>query len=90
MDDFRLRSCYGNEVSLSDYADSNAVAIVYLGTECPLAKLYGNRLTELQQKYAEKGVQVTYLAHGVPVGGELDHLDDGTLAAALRARRTSE
>jgi recombination protein RecR len=39
---------------------------------------------------AEKGVQVTYLAHGVPVGGELDHLDDGTLAAALRARRTSE
>ena len=58
VDDFRLRSCYGNEVSLSDYADSNAVAIVYLGTECPLAKLYGNRLTELQQKYAEKGVQV--------------------------------
>ena len=39
---------------------------------------------------AGKGVQITYLAHGVPVGGELDHLDDGTLAAALRARRTSE
>lgn len=34
-----------------------------------------------------KGVDVTRLAHGVPVGGELDHLDDGTLAAALRARR---
>ena len=33
------------------------------------------------------GVAVTRLAHGVPVGGELDHLDDGTLAAALRARR---
>jgi recombination protein RecR len=32
-------------------------------------------------------VSVTRLAHGVPVGGELDHLDDGTLAAALRARR---
>jgi recombination protein RecR len=30
---------------------------------------------------------VTRLAHGVPVGGELDHLDDGTLTAALRARR---
>ena len=27
------------------------------------------------------------LAHGVPVGGELDYLDDGTLTAALRARR---
>ncbi len=32
-------------------------------------------------------VEITRLAHGVPVGGELDHLDDGTLAAALRARR---
>jgi recombination protein RecR len=32
-------------------------------------------------------VAVTRLAHGVPVGGELDYLDDGTLAAALKARR---
>ncbi|MEP1143110.1 MAG: recombination mediator RecR [Henriciella sp.] len=32
-------------------------------------------------------VEVTRLAHGVPVGGELDHLDDGTLATALRSRR---
>jgi recombination protein RecR len=33
------------------------------------------------------GVFVTRLAHGVPVGGELDYLDDGTLSAALKARR---
>jgi recombination protein RecR len=32
-------------------------------------------------------VRVTQLAHGLPVGGELDYLDDGTLAQALRARR---
>lgn len=32
-------------------------------------------------------VQVSRLAHGVPVGGELDYLDDGTLGAALKARR---
>ena len=31
--------------------------------------------------------EVTELAHGVPVGGELDYLDDGTLSAALRDRR---
>ncbi|MEO0542199.1 MAG: recombination mediator RecR [Pseudomonadota bacterium] len=31
-------------------------------------------------------VKVTRLAHGVPVGGELDYLDDGTLSAALRSR----
>lgn len=34
------------------------------------------------------GVAVTKLAHGLPVGGELDYLDDGTLTAALQARRT--
>jgi len=34
-----------------------------------------------------KGMKVTRLAHGVPVGGELDYLDEGTLAQALRARR---
>ncbi|MBN8830765.1 MAG: recombination protein RecR [Sphingomonadales bacterium] len=32
-------------------------------------------------------VRLTQLAHGVPVGGELDYLDEGTLAQALRARR---
>lgn len=35
----------------------------------------------------EHGVKVSGLAHGVPVGGELDYLDDGTLSAALRDRR---
>ena len=34
----------------------------------------------------EANVKVTRLAHGVPVGGELDYLDEGTLAAALRSR----
>ena len=32
-------------------------------------------------------VAITRLAHGVPVGGELDYLDDGTITAALKARR---
>jgi recombination protein RecR len=36
---------------------------------------------------APSGVQVTTLAQGVPMGGELDYLDEGTIAAALRARR---
>jgi recombination protein RecR len=33
-------------------------------------------------------VKVTSLAQGVPIGGELDYLDDGTIAAALKARRS--
>jgi recombination protein RecR len=34
------------------------------------------------------GVSVTSLAQGVPIGGELDYLDDGTISAALRARKS--
>ncbi|RJL19209.1 recombination mediator RecR [Paracoccus siganidrum] len=33
------------------------------------------------------GIAITGLAQGVPIGGELDYLDDGTISAALRARR---
>ncbi|MEO0943311.1 MAG: recombination mediator RecR [Pseudomonadota bacterium] len=36
----------------------------------------------------EHRVKVTSLAQGVPIGGELDYLDDGTISAALRARKT--
>lgn len=38
-------------------------------------------------RLAGTGVAVSRLGHGVPVGGELDYLDDGTLMAALKARR---
>lgn len=41
----------------------------------------------LSERLAALNVQVTSLARGVPVGGELDWLDDGTIATALRARR---
>lgn len=39
------------------------------------------------EELAPTGVRVTSLAQGVPIGGELDYLDDGTISAALRARR---
>jgi recombination protein RecR len=41
----------------------------------------------LAERLAGSGVEVTSLARGVPVGGELDWLDDGTIVQALRARR---
>jgi recombination protein RecR len=40
-------------------------------------------------RLSDTGAAITYLAHGVPMGGELDYLDDGTLTAALRARRAT-
>jgi recombination protein RecR len=41
----------------------------------------------LAERLGPTGVQITMLARGVPVGGELDWLDDGTIAQALKARR---
>ena len=42
----------------------------------------------LVERLEGTGAAVSRLAHGVPVGGELDYLDDGTLSAALAARRS--
>lgn len=41
----------------------------------------------IAERLEEFSVRITQLAHGLPVGGELDYLDEGTLAQALRARR---
>ena len=41
----------------------------------------------LREQLAQSGITVSVLQQGVPVGGELDYLDEGTLAAAVRARR---
>jgi recombination protein RecR len=52
------------------------------------ATVYGQTTAHyLVERLAVAGVSVTSLARGVPVGGELDWLDDGTIAQAMRARR---
>ncbi len=40
----------------------------------------------ITDRLAGTGIKITRLAHGVPVGGELDYLDEGTLSQALKAR----
>lgn len=41
----------------------------------------------ITERLKERGLHTSRLAHGVPVGGELDYLDEGTLTQAMRARR---
>ena len=41
----------------------------------------------ITERLKERGLATSRLAHGVPVGGELDYLDEGTLTQAIRARR---
>jgi peroxiredoxin len=55
---FTLHDFYGKSRSLNDYKDKRVVVLAFLGTECPLARLYGDRLARLQQDYAAKGVQL--------------------------------
>lgn len=67
-------------------AQSEAVKEVILATP---ATVEGQTTAHyIADRLAQCDVSVTGLAHGVPVGGELDHLDDGTITAAFRARRT--
>jgi recombination protein RecR len=41
----------------------------------------------IAERLSGRDLTISRLAHGVPVGGELDYLDDGTLSTALKARR---
>jgi peroxiredoxin len=55
---FALRDYRGVEHKLSDFASSKLVVVAFLGTECPLAKLYSPRLVELRKRFAGEGVAV--------------------------------
>jgi peroxiredoxin len=56
VEDFQLKDVEGNEQSLSDYRDSKLLVLAFLGTECPLAKLYAPRLAKLAEEYEPRGV----------------------------------
>jgi peroxiredoxin len=56
VDGFTLKDYRGKSVSLADFGDQKAVVLVFLGTECPLAKLYGPRLAQLAKEYESRGV----------------------------------
>lgn len=60
LESFELQDFRGKSHQLSDYDDHELVVLAFLGTECPLAKLYGPRLQRLAQTYAE-GQQVKFL-----------------------------
>ncbi|MCA9144085.1 MAG: redoxin domain-containing protein [Planctomycetaceae bacterium] len=53
---FSLSDYRGREFSLDDFSSQKLMAVAFLGTECPLAKLYGPRLNALADEFASKGV----------------------------------
>jgi recombination protein RecR len=72
--------------SLISRVEREAVAEVVLALNATVdGQTTAHYITDLLH---ESKAKVTRLAHGVPVGGELDYLDEGTLSAALRQRTT--
>lgn len=72
--DFTLREARGAEHRLSDWADKPVVVAAFLGTECPLAKLYAGRLQTLADRYADRGVQfVGIVANEQDSPSEMQH-----------------
>jgi peroxiredoxin/mono/diheme cytochrome c family protein len=101
VDDFALADAYGKEHRLSDYGERPVVVLAFLGTECPLARVYAPRLAALAKKYEGQGVvflginsnaqdNVTELKNFIRVNGiEFPILKDlnNTLADRLHATR---
>jgi recombination protein RecR len=71
---------------LVERAQSEQVTEIILATS---ATVEGQTTAHyVAERLEDANVKISGLAHGVPVGGELDYLDDGTLSAALKERRT--
>ncbi|MEX0727019.1 MAG: redoxin domain-containing protein, partial [Planctomycetaceae bacterium] len=101
---FTLEDFRGKEVSLGDFADRDVIVITFLGTECPLARLYTARLVQLHQEFSSQSVaflaidsnrqdSLTELAaHARDFGVEFPLLKDAgnKVADAIGATRTPE
>lgn len=102
--DVALLDTDGKHRTLGEFKNKKAIAVVFVGTECPIANLYYPTLAEMQKRYADKGVQFLAINSNdqdsfseVVAHARERHLpfpvlkDDGQRAAdAFAARRTPE
>ena len=56
IQNFTLSDHLGSKHSLDEWAESKVIVVVFLGTDCPLAKLYATRLVELAEQYKDQAV----------------------------------
>lgn len=62
VENFTLTGPGGKSVSLSDYASSKAVVVVFVNRLCPNGRIYGKRLQDMAAAYAGKGVNFIYIS----------------------------
>src|SRR5947208_15652147 len=77
--DFSLSDYRGKTYALADFRDQQLLVVAFVGTECPLAKLYGPRLAALAAEYEPKGVAFL---------GIDPNAQDGVTQIAAYARQT--
>ena len=66
--DFRLPSTDGRYYSLEDFANAEALAIVFTCNHCPTAQAYEDRLVAVTEEYRDKGLQVVAISPNSPLG----------------------
>src|SRR5262245_9220457 len=65
IDDFTLHDFRGKSYALADFAEKEAVVVYFLGTECPIAKLYGPRVQKLADQFGPRGVAFVGISSNV-------------------------
>lgn len=73
---FTLKNIDGRMVSLSDYEDEKGVIVVFTCNHCPYAKLYEQRIIELNNKYQSKGFPVVAIQPNDPVAYPEDSFEN--------------
>lgn len=75
VSNFRLRSTDGNMVSLSDFANSKGVIVIFTSNHCPFAKAYEDRMIALNSKFAGQGFPVVAINPSDPGTHQDDTFD---------------
>jgi peroxiredoxin len=58
MPDWQITGVHGETIAASDFEQSPYLVVAFLGTECPLAKLYARTLNQIQEEYRSEGISI--------------------------------
>src|SRR5277367_5870963 len=81
--DFSLPGVDGKNHSLSDYASSPILVVVFTCNHCPIAQMYEQRIEQLYEKYGKQGVAVVAIQGNDPKAIRIDELDSSDVSDTL-------
>ena len=86
--DFSLPGVDGKTHSLSDYAASPILVVVFTCNHCPIAQMYERRIEELQNDYRDRGVAVVAIQPNDPKAIRIDELDSSDISDSLEEMKS--